>query len=73
MSSYCTESEMDMSNWSRKHLLGIEELTSDEIERILKLAKFFKKGIDGDPIRTDYLKVCRLNQSFYLNMNLCHL
>ena len=36
MSSYCSESEMDMSNWSRKHLLSIEELTSGEIERILK-------------------------------------
>ena len=64
MSLSCSESKMNMTNWSRKHLLSIEELTSGEIERILKLAKFFKKGIDGDPIKTDYLKGKRVVNLF---------
>ena len=53
-----------MSEWNRKHLLGIEELTTEEIKRILKLAKVFKKGIDGEPIRTDYLKGKRIVNLF---------
>ena len=36
---------MDISKWKRKNLLGIEELTTEEILKILEVAKFFKKSL----------------------------
>jgi len=64
MSNYFLESEMESYKWNRKNLLGIEELTPKEIKKILKLAKFFKKGINGDPIKKDYLKGKRIVNLF---------
>ena len=34
---------MNIESWNRKNLLGIEELESGEIIRILNLAKEFKE------------------------------
>ena len=64
MNNHSLDSEMDTYKWDRKNLLGIEELNSDEIKRILKLAKFFKKGINGESVRKDYLKGKRIVNLF---------
>jgi len=37
-----------MSNWTRKHLLGLEELSRDEIEMILETASSFKEVSSRD-------------------------
>ena len=55
---------MDISNWTRKSLLGIEELSYNEITQILELAKLFKKETEGDMSNKDYLRGKRMVNLF---------
>ena len=55
---------MDISNWNRKSLLGIEELSHNEITQILELAKLFKKETEGDMSSKNYLRGKRMVNLF---------
>ena len=55
---------MDISNWTRKSLLGIEELSYNEITQILELAKLFKKETEGGMSNKDYLRGKRMVNLF---------
>jgi aspartate carbamoyltransferase catalytic subunit len=55
---------MDISNWTRKSLLGIEELSYHEITQILELSKLFKNEIEGDRSTKNYLRGKRIVNLF---------
>jgi aspartate carbamoyltransferase catalytic subunit len=44
---------MEKSNWCRKSLLGIEELTNREIKQVLELSKVFKNELSETGKRSD--------------------
>ena len=58
------KSNMDISTWKRKNLLGIEELSCIEITQILGLAKQFKQEIKGNNLEKDYLRGKRIVNLF---------
>ncbi len=55
---------MDISKWKRKNLLGIEELTTEEILKILEVAKFFKKTLGKNSQGKSHLKGKRIVNLF---------
>ncbi len=55
---------MDISKWKRKNLLGIEELTTEEILKILEVAKFFKKSLGKNSQGKSHLKGKRIVNLF---------
>ncbi len=55
---------MEKSNWCRKSLLGIEELTTTEIDQVLKLSKVFKNELGDVGKKSDYLKGKRIVNLF---------
>ena len=58
------KSNMDISTWKRKNLLGIEELSCIEITQILGLAKKFKQEMKGNNLDKDYLRGKRIVNLF---------
>ena len=55
---------MEKSNWCRKSLLGIEELTNKEINQVLDLSKVFKNELSDVEKRSDHLKGKRIVNLF---------
>ena len=55
---------MDFTHWNKKSLLGIEELTSSEINQILDVAKFLKNELDKGCNEKAYLRGKRIVNLF---------
>ena len=55
---------MEIKDWKRSSLLSLEELTSDEIECILRQAAKFKYETSNPECQTDYLKGKRVVNLF---------
>jgi aspartate carbamoyltransferase catalytic subunit len=55
---------MEKSNWCRKSLLGIEELTNREIKQVLELSKVFKNELSETGKRSDHLRGKRIVNLF---------
>ena len=52
--------------WKRKHVLGLEDFTREEIETVLGLAKRFKESMRSRPAKSfDYLKGYTLVNMFF--------
>ena len=47
---------MDLIDWNKRNLLGIEELTCSEINQILDVAKFLKNELDNGCSEKTYLR-----------------
>lgn len=55
---------MDLTDWNKRNLLGIEELTCSEINQILDVAKFLKNELDNGCSEKTYLRGKRIVNLF---------
>ena len=55
---------MEIGDWQKSSLLSLEELTTEEIECILRQASKFKDEISNPKRQTDYLKGKRVVNLF---------